>query len=143
MPELSRIKALGLECYPKPKTMNKWLLPVVFASPANKAKLAQLNPSHPGNWEEADIDGVPTMCYCFTGKQIKVWRPLPFKSVWPQFCDRLGPAVCKAYWPQLWIRANNGAAQARNTWERHHGGYRCDSFNRGMSVRAAASLSIY
>lgn len=142
MQGLRKIRALGLECYLRPKSVNKWHLPVCFASPDNKKRLAQLNPSHPGNWEEADIDGVPMVCYVFTGRQIKDWNRFPLKCVFPQFEDRLGQAVVKAFWPQLWLRHNNDAAQARNTWERHHGGYRRDSFNRGMSARAAASLSI-
>lgn len=143
MPELRKIRGLGLEVYPRPKSSNKWLLPVCFASPANKAKLEQLRPHHPTVWEEADIDTVPMICYCFTGKQLKSWRRLLFRAVWADFCECLGPEVCKAYWPQLWLRANNAAAMARNKWELHHGGYRSDRFNYGKSVRASASMSIY
>lgn len=139
---LHRIKALGLECYPKLGSPSKWLLPVCAATPAARARLKTLRPNNPGNWEEAEIDTVPTICYRLTGKQLKAWKGWPFKTVWPQFADRLGEGPAKAFWPEMWLRHNNGTARARNTWERHHGGYRFDSFNRGMSVRAAAPMSI-
>ena len=141
-PQLRRIKALGLEVYPKPGCPSKWLLPVCAATPGARERLARLLPNHPDNWEEADIDTVPTICYRLTGKQLKAWRGWPFKTVWPQLVDRLGNGPAKAFWPDMWLRYNNGTALARNTWERHHGGYRRDSFDRGPSLRACASRSL-
>lgn len=101
-----------------------------------------LKPNHIGNWEDADIDGCPTMCYRFTGRELRTWNRLPFRSVWPQLSDRLGSGVAKEYFHDLWLKAVNDEAVARNRWELNHGGYRRDRFDRGMSVRAAAALSI-
>lgn len=142
MAELRRIRALGLEVYPKPGCPSKWLLPVCAASPKTWDRVRELKPNHPDNWEEVEIDTVPTICYRLTGKQLRAWRGWPFKTVWPQLVDRVGQGPAKAFWPSLWLRYHNGAARARNTWEEHHGGYRTDRFDRGMSVRAAAPMSI-
>ena len=140
--ETFRIKALGIETYRKPRTANKWLVPVCADLPAVRTKLSQLRPNHPGNWETADIDGCPTVCYRLTGAQIRTWNKLRLKSVWPQFSDRLGFGVTREFWPGLWTQFRNIEAKARNTWEEHHGGIKGDRFARGMSVRSAASLSI-
>ena len=140
MTQVRKIPHLGLELYSRPKSLNKWHLPVCAAS--LRPKLDRLRPNHPGNWEEVDFDGCPTLCYVFTGKFLKSLRPLQFHSVWCRFADALGPGPAKEFYPQLWIRYNNGRARARNEWEAHHGGIRRDAFDRGMSVRAAASMSI-
>lgn len=137
-----RIRALDLEVYPRPRSQRKWLLPVCFASPVMRARLERLNPAHPVNWEESDVTGVPMMCYVLTPRQLRVWRGLPFRSVWPQLCDSLGRDVCRHFWPQKWIAANNAAAEARNRWESAHGGIRVRKMDYGPSVRTAAPMSI-
>lgn len=141
--DVVKIKRLGLEAYQKPGCPSKWLLPVCLASPAMREKVARLNPNHIGNWEEVEIDTVPHLCYRFTGAQLRSWRGAPFRSLWPQFCSSVGGMVAKEFWPGLWLKFNNESARARNTWEKHHGGYRTDRFDRGESVRASAVRSIY
>lgn len=140
--DIIKIRALNLEAYLKPGTKNQWLLPVCADNPAMNDRLARLNRNNPGNWENTEIDGVPTVCYRMTGRQIKTWNKLSFRKVWPQFADRLGKAVAKEFYYPMWVTANNLAVRARNKWEEHHGGIKGDRFNRGMSLRSAAPMSI-
>lgn len=138
--DVRKIPHLGLYCYRRPKSANKWHLPVCAAS--LRQRLERLSPHHPGNWEEVDMDGCLTMCYVFTGKFLNTLRPLKYRSVWCRFSEAIGSGPAREFFPELWLRYSNGRAMARNRWEARHGGIRRDCFDRGMSVREAAAMSI-
>lgn len=140
MTDIKRIRSLGLEVYLKPGTTRHWLLPVCGEQLADR--LAALRPANPGNWEHTDIDGCPTVCYRFTARQVNAVGAARFRSAWGQLKMALGDGPATEFFPALKLRYVNVKAQARNKWERCHGGIREPRFNRGMSVRAAAHLSI-
>lgn len=142
MQNVAKLRHFGLEAYQKTGAPSNWLLPVCAATPVLKARLARLRPNHPTNWEVANIDGIPTVCYRFRTGRIRTLNSWRFTSAFATFADDLGTSVVKEFFYQLWLRDTNIRAQARNNWEKHHGGLRAGRFNRGMSTRAAASLSI-
>lgn len=135
-----KIKPLDIFAYKKDGTKTKWLIPVCSSS--LRRRLDELSPNHPGNWEEVDIGGCPTICYRISTGDIKKWNELRLKSVWPQFADRIGIGPAREFFNCLFVRYNNIKAMNRNRWEQSHGGIRACRFDRGMSVRKAASMSI-
>lgn len=135
------LKQAGLTVYKKPHTGNKWYLPV--CSTLKKDALKRLVPNHPGNWEEVDFDGCPTICYVVTGSLVRqLNKSKLFTSFYNMFSDCLGSGPAKEYFPELWIKANNIKAMARNKWEFCHGVKTRTTSHGSMSVRAAARLSI-
>lgn len=142
MQNVAKLKPLGLEADQKKGAPAHWLLPVCAATPELKARLARLRPNHPGNWEVADIDGISTVCYRLTTGRIRSINAVRFTSAFAMFADDIGKDVAKAFFYPLWLKDTNTRARSRNRWEEFHGGYRRDRFDRGMSARAAASLSI-
>lgn len=140
MSDVKRIRSLGLEVYLKPGTTKHWLLPVCAAE--LRDRLAKLRPANPGNWELADIDGCPTMCYRMTLKHADAIGAAKFRSAWGQLKMGLGEGPASEFFPALRLKYNNVKAQARNKWERLHGGLREQRFNKGPSIRAVAHLSI-
>ena len=141
MEEVMRLRSLKLEVYLKPGTTKQWLLPVCGSQ--LKDRLLRLRPANPGNWESTEIDGCPTECYRLTYKLARAIGTSDFKSAWGQLRMGLGTGPAEEFFPALRLRYNNLKARDRIKWESHHGGIRHEPrFNRGMSVRAAARLSI-
>lgn len=138
--ETRKIPHLGLLCYQKPKSPTKWHLPVCAES--LRARFDRLRPTHSDNWETVDWDGVPTICYRFTSRELRAYKSVKFTSAYKKFSHSLGPLVAKEFWPDLWMRFTNIQAHNLNTWEKFHGGYRVRRFDRGPSLRACASLSL-
>ena len=139
---MHRISLLGLEVYPRPTGCNKWHLPV--CSLLKKEELNRTIPNHPGNWEEVDFDGCPTICYVMTGKLVKsLNKERKFTAVYERFADCLGKRTVQAFFPNLWVKYHNKMVTMRNNWECHHGGTKAPCSPRNMTIRAAARFSIY
>lgn len=135
-----RLKHSGHELYHKPGS-RKFYLPICGATQARK--LSQLKPNHVGNYELADIDGCPTVCYVLTANAVKsLNHARNFVSFFKILREYLGEGPVKEFFYGLWLKHHNAMVQRRNIWEQHHGGYRVPSSVHNMSLRNAARLSI-
>lgn len=140
MMQTRKLKHAGLTLYLKPGTLH-WHLPVCGA--LEKGVLEKMSPSHPGNWEVVDFDGVPTLCYSLTNKLVRVLNnSKDFGSFYEQFKDALGEGPVKECFHDMWLRRHNEIARCRSTWERCHGIREPKNPYRSMSIRKAARLSI-
>ena len=131
---------LGLDLYPKPSAREQWLLPVCAVQ--LRGRLERLSPRNGSCWEDADMDGCPTVCFRMGRRQVAHINKSSFLSSYAKFANALGEGVVHVFFPDLWLRNNNIRATMRNDWERRHGGIRGGRSNHGPSVRACARMSI-
>lgn len=131
---------LGLDLYPKPGVREQWLLPVCAVQ--LRGRLERLSPRNGSCWEDADMDGCPTVCFRMGRRQVAHINKSSFLSSYAKFANALGEGVVHVFFPDLWLRNNNIRATMRNDWERRHGGIRGGRSNHGPSVRACARMSI-
>lgn len=131
---------LGLELYPKPGAREQWLLPVCAVQ--LRGRLERLSPRNGPCWEDADMDGCPTVCFRMGRRQVAHINKSSFLSSYAKFANALGETVVREFFPDQWLRNNNIRATMQNDWERSHGGIRGGRSNHGPSVRACARMSI-
>lgn len=135
-----RLHSLKLELYPKPGASEQWLLPV--CSTLVRDRLCRLSPRNGPCWEDADIDGCPTVCFRMGRRQVAHINKSSFLSSYAKFVNALGEGVVHEFFYPQWLRNNNIRATMQNDWERRHGGIRGGRSNHGPSVRACARMSI-
>ena len=135
------LKQAGLVLYQRPRSGNKWYLPV--CSELKAAKLKILAPKHESNWETVDFDGCPTICYVITSGLVKHLNKMKFTSFFSVLEECIGKGPTKEFFYDLWLKDNNIRARNRNRWEMTHGGLRAPKVNyKSMSIREAARMSV-
>ena len=134
------LHSLGLELYPKPGAKEQWLLPVCAVQ--LRGRLERLSPRNGSCWEDADMDGCPTICFRMGRRQVAHINKSSFLSSYAKFANALGEGVLHEFFPDLWLRNNNIRATLQNDWERRHGGIRGGRSSYRPSVRACARMSI-